>query len=74
MLTDPLKWNAGVLGHFFCTMKAELGRGQLGLMRMKFLWNLPQSSIEPAIHFIILNNHSHFVHVIMLNDHTNLAV
>ena len=32
----------------FCTVKAELGRGHLGLMRWNFLWNLPQSSIELA--------------------------
>ena len=45
---NEMKWNDGVLGHFFCTLKAELGRGQLGLMRWNFLWNLPQNSIEPT--------------------------
>ena len=30
---NEMKRNAGVLGHFFCTIKAELGWGQLQLMR-----------------------------------------
>ena len=29
-----------------CTIKAELGRGQPGLMTWYFLWNLPQSSTD----------------------------
>ena len=43
---ETMKWNASVLGHFFCTIKAELGRGQPGLIRWNFLWNLSQSSID----------------------------
>ena len=30
---QKMKCNAGGLGHFFCNMKAELSRGQPGLMR-----------------------------------------
>ena len=36
----------GVLGHFFCTIKAELGRGQPGLMTWSWDETLPQCSID----------------------------
>ena len=39
-------WMNGVLGHFLCTVKAELGRGQPGLMRWIWDETLPQSSID----------------------------
>ena len=35
------------LGHLVCTMKADLGRGQPGLMRRNF-YETSQSSIDPS--------------------------
>ena len=34
------------LGHFVCTIKAELGRGQPGLIRGRWDETLPQCSID----------------------------
>ena len=45
------KWNASVLGHYFCTMKTELGLGQLGLMRWNFYEACPCVE-EQAIYII----------------------
>ena len=36
----------GVLGHFYALSRAELGRGQPGLMRWIWDETLPQSSID----------------------------
>ena len=44
------KWNEMPVFYatfLFCTVKAELGRGQPGLMRWNFLWNLPREVSIP---------------------------
>ena len=43
-----MKWNAGILGHFFLHYEGWIGPGTAWANEVKFLWNLPQSSIEPA--------------------------
>ena len=45
-------WMNGVLGHFFCTTKAELGWGQPGLMRWSWDETLPQCSIDRSTLYI----------------------
>ena len=46
-LTCEMKWNDGVLGHFL-NYEGWIGPGTGWVIKVKFLWNLPQSSIEPA--------------------------
>ena len=41
-----MRWNAGVLGHFFCTMNAELGGDSLGQWDEFFHDTYPQNSID----------------------------
>ena len=45
---SDMKGNAGVLGHFLLHWEGWSGPGTTWA-NVKFLWNLPQSSIEPAI-------------------------
>ena len=45
---DEMKWTAGVLGHFFCTMKVESGRVQPGLMRWNFYETCPRAVSIPS--------------------------
>ena len=40
--------NARILGHFVCTMKAELGQGQPGLMRWNFCETCPRTVLIPG--------------------------
>ena len=46
-----MKWNASVLGHFFLHYEGWIESGTAWANEVKFLRNLPPSSIEPAIFY-----------------------
>ena len=48
-----MKWNAGVLGHIFLQSEGWIGPETAWANKVKFLWNLPQSSIEPATFYSV---------------------